>query len=128
MSINTVAITGNLTRDCEVRQTRDGKEVASFTVAVNDRRRNDNGEWVDAPNYIDCTRFNAGKLAGYLVKGAKVAIHGKLRWSQWERDGQKRSKISVIAEDIDFMGQRSLRDEMPSLSAPQGFYEDDLPF
>ena len=96
MSINRVIITGNLTRDPELRSTASGMPVLGFGVAVNDRRRNQQtGEWEDYPNFIDCTMFGARaeSVSRFLSKGSKVAIEGKLRWSQWERDGQKRSKI-----------------------------------
>ena len=110
MSINKVIISGNLTRDPELRQTQSGLPVLGFGVAVNDRRRNQQtGEWEDFPNFIDCTMFGtrASALANYLKKGTKVAIEGKLRWSQWERDGQKRSKIEVIVDELEFMSSRN---------------------
>lgn len=110
MSINRVLISGNLTRDPELRQTGGGTQVLSFGVAVNDRRRNQQtGEWEDYPNFIDCTMFGARAeaLSRYLSKGTKVAIEGKLRWSQWERDGQKRSKIEVIVDELEFMTSRN---------------------
>ena len=110
MSINRVIISGNLTRDPELRQTGGGTQVLSFGVAVNDRRRNQQtGEWEDYPNFIDCTMFGARAeaLSRYLYKGTKVAIEGKLRWSQWERDGQKRSKIEVIVDELEFMSGRN---------------------
>ena len=97
MSINRVIISGNLTRDPELRSTASGLPVLGFGVAVNDRRKNQQtGEWEDYPNFIDCTMFGARaeSLSRYLDKGAKVSIEGKLRWSQWERDGQKRSKLT----------------------------------
>ena len=109
MSINRVAISGNLTRDPELRQTASGMAVLGFSVAVNDRRKNQQTEqWEDYPNYIDCSMFGtrAEKIAPYLSKGTKVAIAGKLRWSQWERDGQMRSKVEVIVDEIEFMSQR----------------------
>ena len=108
MSINRVVISGNLTRDPEVRTTQSGMPVMSIGVAVNDRRRNSQtGEWEDHANYIDCTMFGnrAQNVSQYLSKGSKVTLEGKLRWSQWERDGQKRSKIEVIIDDIDFGGR-----------------------
>ena len=86
MSINRVVISGNLTRDAELRQTQSGSSILAFGVAVNDRRKNSQtGEWEDYPNYIDCTMFGprAEKLAQYLTKGLKVAIEGKLRYSSW---------------------------------------------
>ncbi len=110
MGINRVIISGNLTRDPELRSTASGLPVLGFGVAVNDRRKNQQtGEWEDYPNFIDCTMFGtrAQNLSQYLAKGAKVAIEGKLRWSQWERDGQKRSKIEVIVDELEFMSSRN---------------------
>lgn len=110
MSINRVVISGNLTRDPELRRTQSGMAILGFGVAVNDRRRNSQtGEWEDFANYVDCTIFgNRGEsLSNILTKGMKVAIEGKLRWSQWERDGQKRSKLEVIVDEIEFMSSRS---------------------
>lgn len=110
MSINRATISGNLTRDAELRSTASGMPVLSFSVAVNDRRKNNQtGEWEDVPNFIDCTMFGtrAQSLSQYLTKGTKVAVEGKLRWSQWERDGQKRSKLEVIVDEIEFMSSRN---------------------
>lgn len=110
MSINRVTISGNLTRDPSLRQTQSGMAVLGFGVAVNDRRKNNQtGEWEDYPNFVDCTMFGnrAESISRYLVKGTKVAIEGKLRWSQWERDGQKRSKLEVIVDEIEFMHRQS---------------------
>ena len=109
MSINRVAISGNLTRDPELRQTAGGMAILGFGVAVNDRRKNQQtGEWEDCPNFIDCAMFGARaqSVSRFLSKGSKVAIEGKLRWSQWERDGQKRSKIEVIVDEIEFMSRQ----------------------
>lgn len=106
MSINRVIISGNLIRDAELRSTSGGTAVLSFGVAVNDRRRNQQtGEWEDCPNFIDCTMFGprAEALARYFSKGVKVAIEGRLRWSQWEVEGRKRSKIEVIVEEVEFL-------------------------
>ncbi len=110
MSINKVIISGNLTRDPELRSTAGGMPVLGFGVAVNDRRKNQQtGEWEDYPNYIDCTMFGnrAESLSRFLSKGTKVTVEGKLRWSQWERDGQKRSKIEVIVDELEFMSSRN---------------------
>ncbi len=108
MSINRVNISGNLTRDPELRATASGTQVLSFGVAVNDRRRNQQtGEWEDYPNFVDCTMFGsrAEAVNRYLQKGSKVAIEGKLRYSSWERDGQRRSKLEVIVDEIEFMSR-----------------------
>ena len=110
MSINRVIISGNLTRDAELRQTASGTSVLGFGVAVNDRRRNNQtGEWEDYANFVDCTMFGqrASAIAPYLRKGLKVAIEGKLRYSSWERDGQKRSKLEVIVDELEFMSSRN---------------------
>lgn len=110
MSINRVIISGNLTRDPELRSTASGMAVLSMGVAVNDRRRNQQtGEWEDYPNFVDCTMFGARaeSLSRFLSKGTKVTVEGKLRWSQWERDGQKRSKLEVVVDDLEFMSSRN---------------------
>lgn len=109
MSINRVIISGNLTRDPELRSTAGGMPVLGFGVAVNDRRKNQQtGEWEDYPNFVDCTMFGkrAEAVGRYLAKGARVSVEGKLRWSQWEREGQKRSKIEVIVDELEFMSSR----------------------
>ena len=117
MSINRVVISGNLTRDAELRSTQSGYSVLGFGVAVNDRRRNQQtGEWEDYPNFIDCTLFGqrGQSLEPYLKKGTKVAIEGKLRYSQWERDGQKRSKIEVIVDEIELMPRSNGSGQQPA--------------
>ena len=131
VSINRVIISGNLTRDPELRNTAGGTAVLGFGVAVNDRRRNPGtGEWEDYPNFVDCTMFGARAeaVSRYLSKGSKVAIEGKLRYSSWERDGQRRSKLEVIVDDLEFMS----RDGAVSRSAaPAGggeAYDEDVPF
>lgn len=108
MSINRVNISGNLTRDSELRATAGGVQVLRFGVAVNDRRRNpESGEWEDYPNFVECVMFGARAEAvgRYLLKGTKVAIEGKLRYSSWEKDGQRRSKLEVIVDEVEFMSR-----------------------
>ena len=136
MSINRVNISGNLTRDPELRMTSGGTQVLSFGVAVNDRRRNpQSGEWEDYPNFVDCTMFGARAeaVSRYLSKGSKVAIEGKLRYSSWERDGQRRSKLEVIVDEIEFMSRREDGAGAPphaAVEAPPiaGLYDEDIPF
>ena len=110
MSINKVCITGNLTRDPELRETPSGFQVLNFGVAVNDRWKNQQTQrWEDRPNFVDCTMFGnrAESVSRFLGKGAKVAIEGKLRWSQWEaQDGSKRSKLEVVVDELEFMTSR----------------------
>ena len=110
MSINKVMISGNLTRDPELRSTPAGTAVLNFGVAVNDRRRNSqSGEWEDHANFIECTIFGAraDALSKILVKGMKVAIEGKLNYSSWESEGQRRSRIVVYVDELEFMSSRS---------------------
>ena len=106
--INRLEISGNLTRDPEVRSTASGMTVLSFGVAVNDRvKNNQTDEWEDKPNFVDCTMFGkrAESVSKYLTKGVKVFIAGKLRYSQWEdKNGNKRSKLEAIVDDIVFTG------------------------
>lgn len=136
MSINRVNISGNLTREPELRSTSSGMQVMSFGLAVNDRAKNpQTGEWEDRPNFIDVTMFGsrAEKLSQYLHKGAKVAIEGKLRYSQWEKDGQRRSKLEVIAEELEFMsrqdgGQQQMQQQPRQVVHMPAVYETDIPF
>lgn len=125
-SINMVVVTGNLTRPPEIRRTQGGMAVLNLGIAVNDRRKNSQtGQWEDYPNFIDCTMFGerAEKVAQYLDKGSKVAIQGKLRYSSWERDGQKRSKVEVAIDEIEFLSQRTQQSapqyQQQSFSRPQ---------
>lgn len=140
MSINSVCISGFLTREPDLRMTAGGTPVLSFGIAVNERHRNQQtGEWKDYANFIDCTMFGkrAEALSRFLSKGAKVALSGKLRYSSWERDGQKRSKLEVIAEEIEFLSRDGdvartaapqARVQAPPEQPTEGIYEDDIPF
>lgn len=125
MSINRVNISGNLTRDSELRAANNGTAILNFSVAVNDRRKNASGEWEDVPNYVDCVVFGtrATALHRMLKKGTKVAIEGKLRYSSWEKDGAKRSKLEVIVDELELMNTPKAKQ-----AAPADTYDDDLPF
>lgn len=106
MAINRVTLTGNLTRDPEMRATSNGAQIMSFTIAVNDRRRNQQtGVWEEYPNFVGCVMFGrrAEALGRYLAKGRKVAVEGSLRYSTWTSDGSKRSKLEVVIDDLEFM-------------------------
>lgn len=124
MSINRVVVSGNLTRDPELRATPGGTQVLGFGVAVNDRRRNQQtGEWKDYPNFIDCTMFGnrAEALSRILCKGMKVAIEGKLRYSSWEdkNGGGRRSKVEIIPDEVVLMSQNPNGQQAPQQPAPQ---------
>ena len=125
MSINRVNISGNLTRDPELRRSNAGTAILSFGMAVNDRRKNPKTEeWEDYPNFVDCVMFgpHAEAVSRYLAKGSKVAVEGKLRYSAWEKDGQRRSKLEVIAEQIEFMSRA--QQQAPVIDV----YDDECPF
>lgn len=129
-NINRVNISGNLTRDPETRVTQGGTQILTFGMAVNDRKRNpQSGEWEDVPNYIDCVVFGnrADALSKLLAKGMKVAVEGKLRWSQWEKDGQKRSKIEVVVDECDLMSQRK-QDGQQQQPAQQPYQQPAQPY
>ena len=109
-SINSVVIVGNLTRDPELRATPSGTSVCSLRVAVNDRVKDaTTGEWGDKPNYFDVDVFGGQgeRCAQYLAKGRQVGVAGKLRWREWEtQDGQKRQAVSIMADNVQFIGPR----------------------
>ena len=126
--INQVSLTGNLTRDPELRTTASGMQVLGFGLAVNASRKAQDGSWEDYPNFVDVTMFGnrAEAVSRYLSKGAKVAVSGELRYSSWERDGQRRSKLEVVVEDIELMSRSDNCGEEP---APQvDVYDEDIPF
>jgi single-strand DNA-binding protein len=105
-SFNKVILMGNLTRDVEIRYIPSGTAVAEVGLAVNDRRKNASGEWVDETTFVDVTLWGRqAEVAGeYLSKGSPVLIGGRLKLDQWEKDGQKRSKLRVVAENMRMLG------------------------
>lgn len=108
MSINTVSISGYITADSKKNETNSGSAVLTFSVAVNELRKNSAGEWEDYPNFIDCAIFGkrAETFSQYLKKGTKVSVSGHLRQSRWEKDGQKRSKINVVVDEIEYLSHK----------------------
>lgn len=130
MSINKVIMTGNLVRNAEVKTSMSGTTILNFTVAVNDRTKNQTtGEWEDYANFINCVMFGrrAESLSSYLNKGQKVAVEGKLRWSSWEdkQTGAKRNKIEVIVDDLELIGSRSAA---TGSDAADATYDEEVPF
>lgn len=151
MSINRVIISGNIGQEPELRSTASGMPVLVFGVAVNDRRKDSSGEWTDYVNWISCTMFGARaeRVSRFLDKGSKVAVEGKLHYSQWEtKDGQKRSKIEVIVDELEFMSSRNSDSSSygggmgggysapaaapvvaaPVVDASSSVYDEDIPF
>jgi single-strand DNA-binding protein len=109
-NINRVVLTGNLTRDPELRSTGSGTAVCSLRVACNTRRRNGaTGDWEDKPNYFDVTVWGAQgeNCSRFLSKGRPVAIDGRLEWREWEdQNGNKRQSVDIIADSVQFLGSR----------------------
>jgi len=108
-NINRVVMTGNLTRDPELRNLPSGMSVCSLRVASNTRRKDSNGEWGDKANYFSVTVWGAQgeNCARYLSKGRPVAIDGRLEWREWQdKDGNKRESIDIVADSVQFLGGR----------------------
>jgi single-strand DNA-binding protein len=108
-NINRVTVTGNLTRDPELRSTPSGTSVCKLRIAVNTRRKDASGQWVDKPNYFDVTVWGAQgeNCATYLQKGRPVAVDGRLEWREWEdQNGNKRQSVDIIADSVQFLGSR----------------------
>jgi single-strand DNA-binding protein len=108
-NINRVVLTGNLTRDPELRTTPSGMSVCSLRIASNTRRKDGSGNWVDKPNYFDVTVWGAQgeNCANYLSKGRPVALDGRLEWREWEdQNGNKRQAVDIIADSVQFLGSR----------------------
>jgi single-strand DNA-binding protein len=148
-NLNRVVITGNLTRDPELRSLPSGNSVCKLRVAVNSRRKDAaTGDWVDKPNYFDVTVWGAQgeNCATYLSKGRPVAVDGRLEWREWEaQDGTgKRQAVEIIADSVQFLGSRddqgagngnAPRSDVPAdtsdfeeETASVGAKEDDIPF
>jgi single-strand DNA-binding protein len=107
-SFNRVILLGNLTRDVEVRYLQSGTAVADIGMAVNDRRKGQNGEWIEETTFVDVTLWGrTAEVAGeYLSKGSPLLVEGRLKYDTWEKDGQKRSKLSVVCERMQMVGPR----------------------
>lgn len=135
MSLNTCTISGHLGKSAELRMTGSGLAVVSFTVAVNERQRQQDGSYSDYTNWLDCTMF--GKrgegLHPYLTKGCKVSITGHLHKSSWESNGQHFSKVEIIVDEVELMGGRRETQQPEGAPTPEpvqsaSIYDDDIPF
>ena len=145
-NINRVVLTGNLTRDPELRNTPSGTPVCSLRIASNTRRKDSSGNWVDKPNYFDVTVWGAQgeNCAQYLSRGRPVAVDGRLEWREWDdQNGNKRQAVDIIADSVQFLGSREGNEnggrftpqaDVPAdtsdyAAAPAGSsQDDDIPF
>lgn len=107
-SFNQVILMGNLTRDPELRQTPNGQNVCSFSLALNRSYKGSDGNWQEATDYIDVVAWGplGERVSQYLSKGRPCLVNGRLQSRSWEQDGQKRSKVEVVAQDVTFLGGR----------------------
>ena len=107
-SYNRVILMGNLTRDIELRYTPAGTPVTEVGLAVNDRRKNQNGEWIDETTFVDITFWGrtAEVASEYLSKGSPVFVEGRLKLDTWEKDGQKNYKLRVVCDRMQLLGSR----------------------
>lgn len=158
MSINSVTISGNITREPDYRVTAFGSQILSIGVAINDRKKNKEGQWEDYTHFVECVMFGARaeSLAPILEKGMKVAIKGKLDYSTWvdKATNQSRSSLKVLIDDVDIMSQRRQQEDgapryerpayqppkqpepqaarpvqdKPTIDAQQSVYDEDIPF
>ncbi len=126
-SINMVTLMGNLTRDPELRQTPNGQSVCSFSLALNRSYKDASGEWKELTDYVNIIAWAAlgERVSQYLAKGRRCLVVGRLQSSSWEQDGQKRSKIEVVANDVTFLdgrggdGSYEASDKSSTSSSPQ---------
>ncbi len=107
-SFNRVILVGNLTRDPELRYIPSGMAVTDIGLAVNDRRKTANGEWVEETTFVDVTLWarQAEVASEYLSKGSSVLIEGRLKLDTWEKDGKKNSKLRVVGEKMQMLGAK----------------------
>lgn len=105
-SFNQVILMGNLTRDPELRNTPSGQAVCSFSLALNRSYKGADGNWQEATDYIDIVAWGplGERVSQYLSKGRPCLVNGRLQSRSWEQDGQKRSKVEVVAQDVTFLG------------------------
>ncbi|MFP3041939.1 single-stranded DNA-binding protein [Treponema primitia] len=144
--INHVVLVGRLTRDAELKYTANGQAVCKFSVAVNRRRKNGD-QWIDEANFFDVVLWGrqGESLNQYLVKGKMVGLDGELRQDRWEQDGQNRSKVEIVAANLQLLGggpgggasggaqgrSETYGDKAPKESPPSGGddgFADDIPF
>ena len=129
--VNHVILIGRLTRDAELKYTTGGMAICKFAIAV-DKRRKQGDEWVKETSFFDIVLWGRSgeSISQYLVKGKQVAIDGELRQNRWEQDGQARSKVEIVANNVQLLGGGD-KAEKPAPQASNGTppdFPDDIPF
>src|SRR5436190_11591114 len=135
-SFNQVVLMGNLTRDPELRTTPTGQSVCSFSLALNRSYKSASGDWTEATDFIDIVAWGTlgERVAQYLTKGRPALVNGRMQSRSWEQDGQKRSKVEVVAQDVTFLGGApggsggsSRADAGPGVDAPAPAEDSQVP-
>jgi len=119
--MNTVVIMGNMTRDVELKYSQSGTAIGSFGIAVNEKKKDQSGNYIDVPMFFDVTAFGktAENIQKFFGKGSRILLNGSLDFQQWEKDGQKRSKVGIKAFSFDFIDRKSDAAPQPSPQAQQ---------
>jgi single-strand DNA-binding protein len=138
--INHVVLVGRLTRNAELKYTNSGQAVSKFSIAINQRRKKDD-QWTEEAHFFDIVLWGkaAEAVNQYLVKGKQVGVDGQLRQNRWEKDGQPRSKVEIVASNVMLLGSKGAPqsgDEPgpPPKDFPEGQapgtdnFQDDIPF
>jgi single-strand DNA-binding protein len=142
--VNLVVLVGRLTRDAEIKYTPGGMPICRFSLAIN-RRKKEGEEWKDEANFFDIVLFGrqGESINQYLTKGKQVAIQGELRQDRWEQDGQSRSKVEIVATNVQLLGGGSSGERGPGNQDyrpqqaqqpkyreqdPKDDFNDDIPF
>jgi single-strand DNA-binding protein len=128
-SFNQVVLMGNLTRDPELRTTPTGHSVCSFSLALNRSYKSASGDWTEATDFIDIVAWGTlgERVAQYLTKGRPALVNGRLQSRSWEQDGQKRSKVEVVAQDVTFLGSPGGSSPSSGVDAPAPAEESQAP-
>lgn len=119
--LNVVGLVGRLTRPCDMRYTNNGYAICSFSIAVNKKKKQQDGTWQDVASFFECTLFGklGESLSQYLQKGQQVAIQGSLEQQLWEKDGNKHSKIIIIVDNISLIGNSQSNNGTQNAQQPQ---------
>lgn len=129
MDLNRVVFTGNLTSDPELRTLPSGSSVCSIRVACNTMRKNNDGEWVSKPNYINVSIFGGSgeNVHRYLSKGSRVGIDGRLDWREWNSEAGKRQALEIVADTVQFLNPATTEETPASEEQASTASEEDKP-